>query len=116
MLKNINPTQTQAWKELIAHFEEVQDQQLTNLFAQDSERFAKFSATFGSEILLDYSKNLITQETLDKLFALAKETNLASAITAMFSGEKINQTEIAQYCTQHFVTVAIHLSSQMVKM
>ncbi|HIF9082638.1 TPA: glucose-6-phosphate isomerase [Photobacterium damselae] len=93
MLKNINPTQTQAWKELTAHFEEVQDQQLTDLFAQDSERFAKFSATFGSEILLDYSKNLITQETLDKLFALAKETDLASAITAMFSGEKINQTE-----------------------
>lgn len=93
MLKNINPTQTQAWQDLTAHFEQAQDFQLSDLFANDSARFSKFSAQFGSDILLDYSKNLITEETLTKLFALAKETELDAAIADMFSGEKINRTE-----------------------
>jgi len=93
MLKNINPTQTQAWKALTAHFEDAQDLQLSDLFTQDSERFAKFSANFGSDILLDYSKNLITEETMSKLFALAEQTELKAAIAALFSGDKINQTE-----------------------
>ncbi|WP_299021545.1 glucose-6-phosphate isomerase [uncultured Photobacterium sp.] len=93
MLKNINPTQTPAWKALTAHFEEAQDLQLSELFAQDSDRFAKFSANFGSDILLDYSKNLITEETMSKLLELAEQTELKVAIADLFSGEKINQTE-----------------------
>ncbi|WP_318516388.1 glucose-6-phosphate isomerase [Photobacterium leiognathi] len=93
MLKNINPTQTQAWQDLTAHFEQAQDFQLSDLFANDNARFSKFSAQFGSDILVDYSKNLITEETLTKLFALAKETELDAAIADMFSGVKINRTE-----------------------
>jgi glucose-6-phosphate isomerase len=93
MLKNINPTQTQAWKALTAHFETAKDMDLKTLFAQDAERFEHFSAKFGSDILVDYSKNLINQETMEKLFALAEETELKAAIDAMFSGEKINRTE-----------------------
>ncbi|TXY27256.1 glucose-6-phosphate isomerase [Vibrio mimicus] len=93
MLKNINPTQTQAWKALTAHFESAQDMDLKALFEQDSERFAKYSARFGQDILVDYSKNLVNAETMQHLFALAKETELQSAITAMFKGEAINQTE-----------------------
>ncbi|MCP4956903.1 MAG: glucose-6-phosphate isomerase [Photobacterium aquimaris] len=93
MLKNINPTQTNAWQALTEHFEQAQDFELSDLFANDSERFAKFSAQFGSDILLDYSKNLITEETLTKLFALAKETELEAAIADMFNGVKINRTE-----------------------
>ncbi|KLV00354.1 glucose-6-phosphate isomerase [Photobacterium aquae] len=93
MLKNINPTQTDAWKALTAHFEDAQDLQLGELFAQDSERFGKFSAHFGEEILLDYSKNLITEETLAKLFDLAEQTEVKAAIADLFSGEKINKTE-----------------------
>ncbi|OBU15589.1 glucose-6-phosphate isomerase [Photobacterium aquimaris] len=93
MLKNINPTQTNAWQALTAHFEQAQGFELSDLFANDSERFAKFSAQFGSDILLDYSKNLITEETLTKLFALAKETELEAAIADMFNGVKINRTE-----------------------
>ncbi|PWI33159.1 glucose-6-phosphate isomerase [Vibrio albus] len=93
MLKNINPTQTQAWKALTAHFETAKDMDLKTLFAQDAERFEHFSAKFGSDILVDYSKNLVNQETMEKLFALAEETELKAAIDAMFSGEKINQTE-----------------------
>ncbi|QUJ67716.1 glucose-6-phosphate isomerase [Photobacterium sp. GJ3] len=93
MLKNINPTQTPAWKALTAHFEQAQDLQLSELFAKDPSRFEKFSAAFGNDILLDYSKNLITEETLSKLFELADQTELKAAISAMFSGEKINRTE-----------------------
>ncbi|MDC5804283.1 glucose-6-phosphate isomerase [Vibrio europaeus] len=93
MLKNINPTQTQAWNALTAHFESAQDMDLKDLFAQDSARFDKFSTRFGNDILIDYSKNLINEETMKHLFALANETELKAAIEAMFSGEAINQTE-----------------------
>ncbi len=93
MLKNINPTQTQAWKALTAHFESAQDMDLQDLFAQNPQRFEQYSAQFGSDILVDYSKNLINEETLTHLFALAKESELKSAIEAMFNGEKINRTE-----------------------
>ncbi|NOI68309.1 glucose-6-phosphate isomerase [Vibrio sp. 99-8-1] len=93
MLKNINPTQTQAWKALTEHFESAQDMDLKTLFAKDEARFENFSTQFGSDILVDYSKNLVDQETMDKLFALANETELKAAIDAMFSGEAINQTE-----------------------
>ncbi|MFC1236943.1 glucose-6-phosphate isomerase [Vibrio sp. F74] len=93
MLKNINPTQTKAWKALTTHFESAQDMELDTLFALDEDRFENFSTKFGDDILVDYSKNLINQETMEKLFALADETELKAAIDAMFSGEKINQTE-----------------------
>ncbi|QIA64341.1 glucose-6-phosphate isomerase [Vibrio astriarenae] len=93
MLKNINPTQTQAWNALTAHFEAAQDMDLKALFAEDSARFDKFSTRFGSDFLVDYSKNLINEETLKHLFALANETELKSAIEAMFKGDAINQTE-----------------------
>ncbi|MFL7025582.1 glucose-6-phosphate isomerase [Enterovibrio norvegicus] len=93
MLKSINPTQTAAWKSLTAHFEDAQDLTLSSLFANDPNRFDKFSVNFGDDILLDYSKNLISEQTLDKLFALADETELKTAIGAMFGGDKINQTE-----------------------
>lgn len=93
MLKNINPTQTQAWKALTAHFESAQDMDMKELFAQDAKRFESFSTRFGSDILVDYSKNLIDAETMQHLFALANETEVQSAIEAMFGGDAINKTE-----------------------
>ncbi|RKF22211.1 glucose-6-phosphate isomerase [Alginatibacterium sediminis] len=93
MMENINPTQTQAWKDLQAHFESQQGTSLAELFKADPQRFSTFSRDFEKQILLDFSKNLITSETFDKLIALAKETKLESAIKAMFDGEKINRTE-----------------------
>jgi glucose-6-phosphate isomerase len=92
-MKNINPTQTAAWQALQQHFEEMKDVQISELFAKDSNRFATFSATFDDLMLVDYSKNRITSDTLAKLQALAKETDLQGAIKSMFSGEKINRTE-----------------------
>jgi glucose-6-phosphate isomerase len=92
-MKNINPTQTAAWQALQQHFDKVKDVTISQLFAEDSDRFSKFSATFDDQILVDFSKNRITSETLEKLQALAKETELQEAIKSMFSGEKINRTE-----------------------
>ncbi|WP_349920338.1 glucose-6-phosphate isomerase [Aeromonas veronii] len=92
-MKNINPTQTKAWQALETHFAAHKEMRLKDLFAQDPKRFDRFSLTFGGDILVDYSKNLITGETLTLLLALAEETDLRGAIDAMFNGDKINMTE-----------------------
>ncbi|MEW1056398.1 glucose-6-phosphate isomerase [Escherichia coli] len=92
-MKNINPKQTAAWQALQKHFDEMKDVTIADLFAKDGDRFSKFSATFDDQMLVDYSKNRITEETLAKLQDLAKECDLAGAIKSMFSGEKINRTE-----------------------
>ncbi|SER25258.1 glucose-6-phosphate isomerase [Rosenbergiella nectarea] len=92
-MKNINPTQTAAWKALEQHFQTINETDIASLFAQDPQRFTHFSTTFEDQILVDYSKNRITQETLDKLLSLAKECDLSGAIKSMFAGEKINRTE-----------------------
>ncbi|MDY4281700.1 MAG: glucose-6-phosphate isomerase [[Pasteurella] mairii] len=92
-MKSINPSQTNAWKALEQHQAAFADTTIQQLFAQDTERFAKYSLTFNNEILVDFSKNKINQETLTLLRQLATECDLNSAIEAMFSGEKINRTE-----------------------
>lgn len=92
-MKSINPSQTAAWRALEQHFVQMKDTHMRDLFKQDNHRFTKFSATFDGQILVDYSKNRITEETLNKLLALAQETELKSAIDSMFCGEKINRTE-----------------------
>lgn len=93
MLKNVNPTKTAAWADLNKKFEKNKSAQLKELFASDKDRFNKFSRYFGKDILLDFSKNLITEEILASLFTLADEVDLKGAIKAMFSGEVINKTE-----------------------
>ena len=92
MLKDINPTKTGAWKRLDGHFSSVKDLQMATLFTEDKDRFDKFSIGF-EDILVDYSKNRITEETLDLLFELAKECDVKAAIEQMFGGVKINKTE-----------------------
>ena len=92
MLNKINPTQTQAWSKLISHFDQIKDLHLKELFAQEDNRADKFSILFD-DILVDYSKNRLTKETLDLLLALAKEVKLKEAIDSMFEGQKINETE-----------------------
>ncbi len=92
MLPNQNPTQTNAWKELEAHFNEMKAVEMKDLFAQNSDRFQEFSVQFD-DVLLDYSKNIINKETLASLIKLAEETDLKAGIEAMFAGKKINRTE-----------------------
>lgn len=92
MLARTNPTQTSAWGKLQAHYDQMASVHMKELFAQDTERFNRFSLRF-EDILLDYSKNRISQETLDLLCALASEVSLKDAIEKMFSGAIINETE-----------------------
>ncbi|NJC25331.1 glucose-6-phosphate isomerase [Neolewinella antarctica] len=92
MLPNVDPTSTLAWKELDLHAHEMEARHMKDLFAQDPQRFEHFSQTF-EDILLDYSKNIITQETLDVLFRLAEDCGVKEATEKMFSGETINGTE-----------------------
>ncbi|MCK6617932.1 MAG: glucose-6-phosphate isomerase [Cyclobacteriaceae bacterium] len=92
MLPSVNPTETTAWRNLEVHFLTLQAVHLNELFEEDSDRFKRFSLLF-EDILVDYSKNLITTETLAELIKLANECRLPEAIRAMFSGSKINQTE-----------------------
>lgn len=92
MLPNIDFTQTQAYKYLADHYITINEKSIKDLFNEDPQRFDKFSVLFN-DILLDYSKNRIDEQTLALLMQLAKECQLKEAIEAMFSGEKINVTE-----------------------
>jgi glucose-6-phosphate isomerase len=85
-------TASPAWQALQAHASTVRGLHLRELFAADPQRFASFSAKLG-DLLLDYSKHRITRETLDLLFALARQADVESWRDRMFAGEKINTTE-----------------------
>ena len=92
-MQNINPTQTNAWKALTQHHAQRKNATIQELFAQEKDRFNKYSLTFNDEILVDFSKNNLTQETLGLLRQLSEECGLVQAKKAMFDGEKINRTE-----------------------
>ena len=92
MLPTVNPVEGQAWQKLTLHYLEMQATHMRELFEEDPKRFDKFHLQF-EDILIDFSKNMLTEETLAYLLALAEECNLQEAIEAMFSGQSINQTE-----------------------
>lgn len=95
MLKRVSPVNTKSWQELDKHAEEMRNRSLKKLFTDDSCRFKKFSLTVD-DILLDYSKNLITEKTMQLLTQLAEEVDLKDAIQKMFNGSIINETEDRQ--------------------
>lgn len=93
MLPRINPTSTQAWFLLKKHYEEEMNRiHMRDLFASDPERFQKFSLK-QDDLIFDYSKNLLQPKTRQLLLQLAEETQLASAIEQLFTGDAINETE-----------------------
>ena len=92
MLPKMNPTQFQSWQKLNEHFAEIKDVHMKDLFASDPERFNRFHLQF-KDILVDYSKNRITDQTLQLLLQLAEEAGVKKAVKDMFTGEKINETE-----------------------
>ncbi len=92
MLPKINFTETPAYRYLADHFINLSEKSLRELFAEDTYRFEKFSL-FLDDILFDYSKNRINEQTVALLIQLARECKLDEAIQAMFAGEKINVTE-----------------------
>ncbi|GEP49901.1 glucose-6-phosphate isomerase [Flavobacterium noncentrifugens] len=91
-LQNTNPTQTAAWEKLQQHYNQIEKSNMKELFEQDPKRAEKFHLQWNN-FLIDYSKNIITQETIDLLLQLANEAGLPDAMTKFFEGDTINQTE-----------------------
>lgn len=91
-LPKIDPTTTQSWKKLQAHFQAIKDVHMRDLFSLDPERANTFSISW-EDFLLDYSKNRISSETIKLLLELSEEVNLNAAIKSYFSGDIINETE-----------------------
>ena len=93
MFPKVTPTQTAAWQQLQEHYKnEIKGMHMRSLFKADPDRFSRYSLKFD-EILFDYSKNIFTDKTIGLLRQLAVESKVKDAIEAMFTGEKINQTE-----------------------
>ncbi|MEZ4875927.1 MAG: glucose-6-phosphate isomerase, partial [Flavobacteriaceae bacterium] len=88
----INPTHTEAWKKLAAHYLALKEAKMQDFFSGEPSRAAHFSIPW-EDFLVDYSKNRITQETLALLLQLAEEVQLKAAIEAQFEGAPINETE-----------------------
>lgn len=91
-LPKIDPTTTNAWSALKIHFDEIKNQQVTDLFKNNPERAELFSIGW-KDFFLDFSKNRISNKTLELLLKLAEEVRLKEAIDSYFSGDIINETE-----------------------
>nr|WP_321221735.1 glucose-6-phosphate isomerase [uncultured Psychroserpens sp.] len=91
-LKTINPTKTNAWKKLQAHFETIEDTHIKNLFEENPNRANDMTIKW-EDFYVDYSKHRLTQETLDLLLELAHEVDLKDAMNKYFGGDVINKTE-----------------------
>jgi len=92
MLSKIKFNETPAYKYLTNHYIEIAPKHLKDLFSSDPNRFQNFSVTFD-DILFDYSKNRIDEETIALLTQLARECKVEEGIRSMFKGELINETE-----------------------
>ncbi len=92
MLPSINPIETKSWQKLEEHFLTLQATHMRELFDSDAQRFQKFHLQF-EDMLIDYSKNLLTEDTRQLLIELAHEVELKAAIENMFRGARINKTE-----------------------
>ena len=92
MLPKLNPAKTKAWKRLKEHYRVMKDRPMTDLFNRDKARFSAFSVRF-EDMIVDYSKNIITKETMRLLLGLARECKVKDAAECMFKGDRINETE-----------------------
>ncbi len=91
-MKKINPTATVAWQALSDHYKTAKNLNLKEAFVNNAHR-AEELTIIERDFHVDFSKNLITKETQQKLVALANECHLKEAIESYFNGEKINETE-----------------------
>ena len=92
MIPKINPTNTASWRSLQEHFSEMKNVHMRELFKQEPDRFSKHSLS-NRDIVFDYSKNIVSEKTIQLLLQLANECRLKDGIDAMCNGEKINETE-----------------------
>ena len=85
-LHNTNPTTTIAWQKLQNHFQEMQNVSMSAMFEKDNTRTSQFHIQWN-DFLVDYSKNIINQETLNLLLELANESQLKDSISKYFDGD-----------------------------
>lgn len=108
-------TQHPSWKTLCKHQETMSALHMRSLFEADPNRFDKFSLNLD-DLLLDYSKHRITEETLGLLFQIANEAKVEAWRDRMFAGEKLISQKIERYYIQPYVTAAIRLFMSTVMM
>lgn len=114
----VNPTQTKAWLQLETHYREMMDVGMQQLFAEQADRNRKFSIQW-QDFYLDYSKNRISDKTMQKLMELAEEVHLKEAIEAQFRGDKINETEhraVGHTALRNFKKMPLEVSNSLAKM
>ena len=92
MLPRINPITTKAWQQLQQHYTEMGKVHMRDLFSKDPGRFKKFSLCVD-DLVFDYSKNIITEKTVQLLLQLAEDCKVKESVSAMFNGDIINSTE-----------------------
>lgn len=92
MFPKTDPTSTDSWQALTEHYKEMKCEHMEDMFAMDHQRFNKFSLGI-TDILFDYSKNIISEKTIALLLQLANDCQLDVAIKNMYNGDKINETE-----------------------
>src|SRR5690349_2436220 len=85
-------TELPAWRALEAHYAQIRDVHMRQLFADDPSRAEHFSSD-ALGLYFDYSKHRVTRETVQLLVQLAEQCGLRERTAAMFSGERINITE-----------------------
>ena len=91
-LQSSNPTKTITWQKIQEHFQEMQSVSMKTLFSENESRTSQFHIQWN-DFVVDYSKNIINQKTLDLLLELANDVQLKDAIAKYFDGDIINQTE-----------------------
>ncbi|WP_298417413.1 glucose-6-phosphate isomerase [uncultured Kordia sp.] len=114
MLTNINPTETEVWNKLQEHFYATKSFALKKYFNTDKERANRFSIKW-KDFYVDYSKNKISQETMDLLLTLAEEVNLKENIQKYFDGDIINETEgraVLHTALREKESAAIHVDGE----
>jgi glucose-6-phosphate isomerase len=84
-------TSSPAWTALLAHYEATKDVQMKDMFASDPERFNKFHMKF-EDMLFDFSKNRINEESMKLLYGLAKQADVSGLAKKMYAGEKISKS------------------------
>jgi glucose-6-phosphate isomerase len=116
MFPKINPATTNGWHQLKQHYEEMKSASMKKMFEEDAHRFEKFSASMD-DIVLDYSKNIITEKSIELLLRLADECKVKEATEAMFNGDKINETEnraVLHVALRNFSKDAIYVEGKNV--
>jgi hypothetical protein len=107
-------TQSAAWAALDAHFATIKDVTMKDMFSDDPDRFKKFSMEY-EDILFDYSKNRISEETMKLLYGLAEQQDVLGLAKKMYSGEKISKFSRKLLVTMNIFIVSMSVFGSSIR-